>query len=305
MSRLFFSTSHAPPETRRDLVAAAFGAHVKGAIDFPSDDPIRTDLWLRRLGDVHVAMIDTTPVHFHTPPADDDAIYLGMTLSGGGVIDAAGAAHSVAPGDINLMAREQRCVTVVNQQSRILSVMVPRAHLAGRVRANEALRLVNPAAARLLQSYAGAILAEPGPLAHAEEAMLASHLADLAALTFGLDRPAPGAPGVRAARRAAIKADIERHLGDPDLSLDALARRHRLSASYIRALFYDEETSFSDFVAERRLDLAARLLAGPADAKRTIAAIAFTAGFSDISWFNRSFRRRYGVTPSGWRAGRR
>jgi len=34
----------------------------------------------------------------------------------------------------------------------------------------------------------------------------------------------------------------------------------------------------------------------------TIGAIAFEAGFGDLSYFNRSFRRRYGISPSEVRA---
>jgi len=31
---------------------------------------------------------------------------------------------------------------------------------------------------------------------------------------------------------------------------------------------------------------------------RTISAVAFACGFGDLSYFNRSFRRRYGMPPS-------
>jgi AraC-like DNA-binding protein len=35
----------------------------------------------------------------------------------------------------------------------------------------------------------------------------------------------------------------------------------------------------------------------------SITAIAFDAGFGDLSYFNRTFRRRYGATPSDIRNG--
>jgi len=31
---------------------------------------------------------------------------------------------------------------------------------------------------------------------------------------------------------------------------------------------------------------------------RTVSSVAFDAGFGDLSYFNRAFRRRYGATPS-------
>jgi hypothetical protein len=49
---------------------------------------------------------------------------------------------------------------------------------------------------------------------------------------------------VRAARMHAIKADIAQNL-DVDVSVDALAARHRISPRYIRKLFEGDDTSFS------------------------------------------------------------
>lgn len=40
------------------------------------------------------------------------------------------------------------------------------------------------------------------------------------------------------------------------------------------------------------------MLTNPALASRSIASVAFDAGFGDLSYFNRAFKRRYGATPS-------
>ena len=47
------------------------------------------------------------------------------------------------------------------------------------------------------------------------------------------------------------------------------------------------------------------MLSDPRLAERTISAIAYDAGFGDLSHFNRAFHRRYGETPSDVRAGSR
>jgi len=55
-------------------------------------------------------------------------------------------------------------------------------------------------------------------------------------------------------------------------------------------------------VMAQRLERAHRLLSDPKLCDRTLTAIAFAAGFNDLSHFQRRFRRRYGATPSGVRA---
>src|SRR5262249_5129860 len=52
----------------------------------------------------------------------------------------------------------------------------------------------------------------------------------------------------------------------------------------------------------QRLALARRMLTDPRWIGRPISAIAFAAGFADLSHFNRTFRRCFGATPSEIRA---
>jgi AraC-like DNA-binding protein len=72
--------------------------------------------------------------------------------------------------------------------------------------------------------------------------------------------------------------------------------------SYVRKLFESEGSSFSECVLGERLIRAHRMLTDPRFADRSIASAAFDAGFGDVSYFNRSFRRRFGATPSEIRA---
>ena len=113
------------------------------------------------------------------------------------------------------------------------------------------------------------------------------------------------AHGARAcARRAlrAVKADVIAHAGDPGLTLAAVAARHGLSPRSVQLLFESEGITFSQFVIEQRLARAHRMLTDPRHAGSTVSAIALASGFGDLSHFHRSFRRRYGATPSDVRA---
>lgn len=115
--------------------------------------------------------------------------------------------------------------------------------------------------------------------------------------------PAYERGGVRAARLRAIKVDIGKHLCEPALSLDMIAMRQGISPRYVRKLFQEEQTTFSDFVLLLRLERSRQLLHSPAQAISTIALIAHACGFNDLSYFNRTFRRRYGTTPTDFRNG--
>jgi AraC-like DNA-binding protein len=109
-------------------------------------------------------------------------------------------------------------------------------------------------------------------------------------------------PGSHAARLHALKDDVLRNLEHGDVSIDAISARHRMSPRQVQRLFGREGSTFSEFVLERRLAFAHRLLTDPRRSAEKIASIAFTAGFGDVSYFYRVFRRRYDVLPSDVRA---
>ena len=77
-----------------------------------------------------------------------------------------------------------------------------------------------------------------------------------------------------------------------------LAARHGVTPRHVQILFESDGTTFSRFLLDQRLARAHHMLANPLLAERTISAIAYDAGFGDLSHFNRSFRRRFGKTPS-------
>jgi AraC-like DNA-binding protein len=167
------------------------------------------------------------------------------------------------------------------------------------------LRLVpaGTAALQLLTRYLGSILAGPPPSGQLTDAVVAhlTELIELSLLTPGAGALPARDRGVRAARLAALKADIGRHLTDGSLSAAALAAQHGITPRYLHKLFEDDTMTYSQYVLEQRLALACRRLRDPRLAGRTVSSIAHDAGFGDLSYFNRTFRRRYGVTPSGAR----
>jgi transcriptional regulator GlxA family with amidase domain len=132
-----------------------------------------------------------------------------------------------------------------------------------------------------------------------------THVYDLAALALGATRDATEVAknrGLRAARIGAIKADIRTNLAREALSIHEIASRQCVTPRYIQILFEGEGTTFTEFVLNERLMRALRMLTDLRFADCLISTIAFDVGFGDLSYFNNSFRRRFGGTPSDVRA---
>ncbi|MFZ3358869.1 MAG: helix-turn-helix transcriptional regulator [Xanthobacteraceae bacterium] len=107
---------------------------------------------------------------------------------------------------------------------------------------------------------------------------------------------------IRALRRAIILHEIERRSSESDLSAIMIATLLGITPRYVHLLLEETGKSFTRHVLERRLELAVMLLRDPRWSHRKIADIAAEVGFTDLSYFNRVFRRHYGETPSAFRA---
>ncbi|MFF8837594.1 helix-turn-helix domain-containing protein [Streptomyces sp. NPDC015130] len=98
-----------------------------------------------------------------------------------------------------------------------------------------------------------------------------------------------------------IRAYIEEHLMDPDLSPASIARAHHISVRYLQKLFQNDGSTVSQWVRQRRLEFC-RLELSRSNRRVTMAAVAHRWGFSSPSHFSRTFRGAYGMSPSEWQA---
>jgi AraC-like DNA-binding protein len=129
----------------------------------------------------------------------------------------------------------------------------------------------------------------------------AEHLVELVGLLLGAgteNKELVRQGGYTAVRLDLMKTQILRNLSKCNLSIEALAQTNGLSGRQAQRLFARSGTTYSEFVLEQRLCLARRLLLDASNRHRKISDIAYAAGFGDLSYFNRRFRKRFGVTPS-------
>ncbi|MEA2868557.1 MAG: hypothetical protein QOE39_3272, partial [Bradyrhizobium sp.] len=107
--------------------------------------------------------------------------------------------------------------------------------------------------------------------------------------------------GTQAALLHRIYEAIERKLGDPDITPARIAQMEGISERYLQKLFETTGDSFTHYLRERRLQRCWADLANPAEAHRSVSDIAFGCGFSDAAHFSRSFRDRFGLSPTAFR----
>src|SRR5262245_34801926 len=236
----------------------------------------------------------------------EDDLLFGVNIWGCSVALQRDRDLTLRDGDAFFATRDRSGFTLVRQiPARFVACRVPRAAIAPLVgRLDDTPPCLIPPhteALTLLVTYARAI-ADALPLATAELQRLAvTHMHDLVAATIGATRDGRAiveGRGIAAARLRAIMTDIGAHLGDGDLSVAEVARRHRVTPRYIHRLFENEGLTFSSFLLCQRLSRAHRMLSDPRLSDRNISSVAFDVGFGDLSYFNRAFRRCYAATPT-------
>lgn len=188
-------------------------------------------------------------------------------------------------------------------QTEAFYISLPRAWVEGLPGVNNFLRqqIELTPQWRMFLRYGAMVLDEMAGLTPDQVAQSAQHLRDLAASAFGTGVGDP-LPGTMAARLRLIQQDMAGLLTMPDLTPDLVAARHGISTRYLRMLFADAGTSFRAYVLAQRLERARDALRSPQRAQETIADIAGAVGFSDLSWFNTCYRRRFDQTPRETRA---
>ena len=103
-------------------------------------------------------------------------------------------------------------------------------------------------------------------------------------------------------RRKAI-ALIDRQLFDPEFRSSAIPDELGVSARYLQHVLAQAGTTPSRLLLIRRLNAAAARLRST-DASCRVTDVALECGFSDLSYFSRAFRRRFGVSARSYRLNR-
>ncbi len=309
---LRFSTTEMPERARVPFWREVFGREVVRAdIEPLADAPFEASATLRAWPGLRLMSCTSTTARTRrtrelVADGDDGLVLL---INAGGTLSASqlGRDATLRSGDaaVILHAEPAAMMHARFRHDGLVMARTAIAPLAADVE-DKAMRLIprDNEALRLLSCYL-AIMRHDRAATPELQRLAATHVHDLVAMALGATGHGAEVAqerGVRAARLATIKADVMERAGEHDLTLAAVAARHRISPRSVQLLFESERVTFSRFVLDQRLARARRMLVDPRYAASTISAIAWAAGFGDLSHFNRNFRRRYGATPSELRA---
>jgi AraC-like DNA-binding protein len=202
------------------------------------------------------------------------------------------------PGEFRATSRNAT-LTVCVPQDRMLQLVANAEDLLG-IPLDPKREAVN-----YLRRYL-AFLMGPGQVGH--DAALTAHVANtltdlvVLSLTEGGDAAQVARTrGLRGARLHEVLMDIRARFADPAFSVSTIAARLGISERYVNDVLYDTGATFTERVLELRLQKARTMLADVRNDRLRVSEIALACGFNDVSYFNRSFRRRFGASPTQFR----
>jgi len=303
-----FSLAEIPRRQRREMVREVAGRAIANLELMPKTDDPQMEVEIRFLPGVSITDAWVSPHRassYDLSRGDDDFTLLWSTAPARGGVQHLGS-ELPADGSAALLSCADRMDFETHEAFPHVSLKLQRSLLCPLLPDAEAalMRRIFPdnPAMRLLKSYLVGYRTlhddhAPAQLKH----RVAVHVADLVALAVGTNRDATrqaSRRGQRAAQLEAIKHWTLARLALPELSIARVATAAGLSPRSVQLLFEAEGLTFTAFVLRERLALAHRRLSTPHLARRTIAEIAYSCGFGDLSYFTNSFRKTYGETPS-------
>lgn len=152
---------------------------------------------------------------------------------------------------------------------------------------------------QLLTNYAGYLLRQDyQDKDHAS--MMVSHFYSLLPVLAQHVKDDANPPDLPQNRVESMKTLIENNLVDGSFSITDVAKAEGITPRAIQKIFKGTGTTFSRYMLERRLMLAKTMILAD-NAGTPISQIVYSVGFNDLSYFNRTFRSRYGIRPTDLR----
>ncbi len=243
--------------------------------------------------------------------AKDGTDTLALLVASGGAMHVSHSGREVqlGAGQATLLRNWQPGRVALSRQTNYTAVLIPNAAIerSGAIDVLVGQKLPETTALNLIKSYISSLGTGRDGM-NGDLAQLASaHLIDLARMTLRTEvtgtEDAEFAKLGEARLRLALEMIANRHC-EPNLCVSDIAAAQGISTRYLQKLLEKKGISFVGHLTSLRLLTAHAALRQPEAKSRNVTEIAFGCGFSDISHFNRLFRRYFDETPTKVRSAR-
>jgi AraC-like DNA-binding protein len=307
---LIFSTESLARERRysawRDAICDVY-VHV----DVHAEDQLNYDGFIREVQFGSVALTDVllshqhiSRRHSHLSKLDKDCYYVQLIQTGNINVLQGGAMLPTNPGIGALFCASEPYDLQCLGKVRSYYLELPRKEFASRFGTDRVpistTMSTGQGLGRIATEFCTTLATQGSSLDASVRARLGEELMDVLALAFdSTQQEEPLAEQVvQRARLRSVKAWLEDHLCDPDLTLEAIAKANAVSLRYLHALFRLEGTSASSWIWNRRLERSFDMLSRSDNDALSLTEIAYRVGFNSSSHFSTMFRRKFGIRPS-------
>lgn len=274
-------------------------------------EPFEGQLLVSSLADLTVVQVRAAGQRVRrTPPciarSDDEYVLVSLAHQGRAQVLQDGREASLEPGDFALYDTRNPYELQFSGTFSQTVLQIPYRALRERICNIERLTALTLSrkdpVARLAFDYLAGLAALEDHTNSDAQRRLANQGLDLLAMVLGeRTKDVPQPTNHRTSLLYRIKRHIRLHLVDSDLSLAKVASAFSVTPRYINSLFQDEQLSFGRFLLGERLQACACLLRDPAQQAEAISTVAYRAGFTDMAYFSRVFKARYGASPRDFR----
>ncbi|KXU94200.1 AraC family transcriptional regulator [Caballeronia megalochromosomata] len=234
----------------------------------------------------------------------DDELYVGVQLTTGGRerFRIGDSGIEVSSGDLVVWTTDQVVQFEVLERLHKVTLMIPWALMRERMPERR-----QPPSGGKIESRSGVgsllavhLLALSNQIESLDASVQGSvSRSTLELLGIALSGQQPSATfDASAAMLRRVQDFILQHLHEEDLNPTRIAEANRISLRYLQMLFQRSDMTVSGYILNSRLHACRQALIDPAFRRLQVSEIAFRWGFNSMSHFCRTFKERYGVSPT-------
>ncbi|MDG1012866.1 MAG: helix-turn-helix domain-containing protein [Luminiphilus sp.] len=214
---------------------------------------------------------------------------------------------AMSSSDLAILDSTRPYLIDVKNELDALWIRVPRHRIEGRLPASVDILAQrvdgSTRTGHLASSLIRSSLSQAEKLTESESLRAGNAILDLVSLSLDVTQTKGESRQRQILRR--IQNHIDLNISNPNLCRGSIARRHGISPRYLSKLFEKEGLSVARWIRLRRLELSRQRIESHHANTTSISEIAFSCGFTDVSSFNRAFKKQFGATPGSLRRGQR